>query len=87
LELVGGIALILGLGTRILSGLLAVVMLVATVKVKWANGFLGGEAVPGYELDVLLLVMLLALCVGVSSRLALDRVRFSRNENRREIGT
>ena len=39
IELIGGLALIFGIGTRIVSALLAIVLLVATFKVKLDVGF------------------------------------------------
>ncbi len=38
-ELVGGLALIIGLGSRVVSALLALLMIGATLKVKVAMGF------------------------------------------------
>ena len=52
IELVGGFALIIGFGTKIVSALLAIVMLGATLKVKLAVGFLGNGQMAGYELDL-----------------------------------
>lgn len=72
IELVGGIALILGLGTRIISALLVAIMLVATLKVKLAAGFLGNGQGAGYELDIALMVMALHLALNGSSFLSLD---------------
>jgi putative oxidoreductase len=51
-ETVGGIALILGLGTRIVSALLVVILLVATLKGKLTVGFFGNGQMAGYELDL-----------------------------------
>ncbi|EMT50107.1 hypothetical protein I532_24186 [Brevibacillus borstelensis AK1] len=76
LELLGGIGLILGIGTRILAALLAVVMAVATIKVKIAMGFLGGESGPGYELDLLLFFILLLFVLSGPSFYSLDRLLF-----------
>ncbi|USG65840.1 DoxX family protein [Brevibacillus ruminantium] len=73
-ELIGGIGLILGAGTRVWAALLAVVIAVATFKVKIANGFLGGESGPGYELELLLLAMLLLLVLAKRSAFSLDHV-------------
>lgn len=67
IELVGGIALILGLGTRIVSGLFVLVMLGAIIKVKFAAGFLGG-----FELDLALMVMALYLVLNGSTMLSVD---------------
>jgi putative oxidoreductase len=52
LELIGGLALILGIGTRYVAALLVVDMLVALVTVHLANGFF--VAANGYELVLLL---------------------------------
>ncbi|MGB8955926.1 MAG: DoxX family protein [Tumebacillaceae bacterium] len=49
IEVIGGIVLILGLGTRVVSALLAVIMVGATVSVKLQNGLVGG-----YELELML---------------------------------
>ncbi len=59
IELVGGVALVLGLWTDLAALLLTGVMVVATFYVKMATlkvGFLGG-----YELDLVLLASLLAI--------------------------
>ena len=55
-EFVGGLAMLLGVFTRIAGYLLAAVMIVAIFSVKLKMGFLGG-----YELDLTLLVAALAL--------------------------
>ncbi|GEC91073.1 MULTISPECIES: DoxX family protein [Brevibacillus] len=78
LEVVGGIALILGLGTRVFAGALSVVMLGAIFKAKLAAGFLGGEGGAGYELDLALLAMLVALGISGSSKFALDAILFGK---------
>lgn len=78
LEVVGGIALILGLGTRVFAGALSVVMLGAIFTAKLAAGFLGGEGGAGYELDLALLAMLVALGISGSSKFALDAILFGK---------
>ena len=55
-EFLGGIAILLGIYSRLAGYLLAVVMLVAIFKVKLSGGLLGG-----YELDLVLLASLLAI--------------------------
>ena len=61
-EAVAGLAMIIGLFTRFAGWLLAIIMLVAIFKVKLSKGFFGPG---GYEYDVALLAMSLALsCVG-----------------------
>jgi len=67
IELIGGIALIIGLGTRIASALIGIVMIGAILKVKIGAGFLGG-----YELDFVLLGMAIALAVSGSSLYAVE---------------
>ena len=80
IELVGGFALIIGFGTKIVSALLAIVMLGATIKVKLAVGFLGNGQMAGYELDLALLVMAVFLAVNGSKMLSLDQVVFKGKE-------
>ncbi|MGG4455943.1 DoxX family protein [Brevibacillus porteri] len=79
LEVVGGIGLILGLGTRVFAGALSVVMLGAIFTAKLAAGFLGGEGGAGYELDLALLAMLVALGISGSSKFALDAILFGKS--------
>ncbi|WP_243291538.1 DoxX family protein [Bacillus sp. FJAT-47783] len=57
IELIGGIALILGIGTRIVSLLFAVIMLGAIATVKLPAGLLGNGQMAGYELELALLSM------------------------------
>lgn len=51
IELIGGLAVILGLGTRIVSVLFAVIMAGAIFTAKLPAGFLGNGQAAGYELD------------------------------------
>ena len=60
IELVGGFALFIGFGTKIVSVLLAILMIGATVKVRLPLGFLGNGQMAGYELDVALLAIFLS---------------------------
>jgi len=81
IEMVGGLALILGLGSRIVSSLFVVLMLGATVKVKLAGGFLGNGQGAGWELDLALLVMALFIAINDSKMFALDKVLFKGQKN------
>ncbi|TQR04263.1 DoxX family protein [Psychrobacillus soli] len=76
LELVGGIALILGIGTRIVSAFIVVLMIGAIVKVKFAIGFLGIPEMAGYELDLAFLVIALFLAINGSKFLSIDETFF-----------
>ncbi|MEW4327655.1 DoxX family protein [Rossellomorea marisflavi] len=67
IELVGGVAMVLGLGTRIIGALFTLVMLGAIVTVKFSAGFVGG-----YELDVALLAMSVYFILSSQSAFALD---------------
>ncbi|MBU7318306.1 DoxX family protein [Paenibacillus oleatilyticus] len=82
IEVAGGIALILGLGTRIVSTLFALLMAGAIVKAKWAGGFLGSPQMAGYELDLAFFVMALALAIAGSSLLSLDSLLFAGKSKR-----
>lgn len=73
IELAGGLALILGLATRIVSVLLAIIMIGATLKVKLAVGFLGNGQMAGWELDLAFLAMAVYLALNGSYALSLDK--------------
>jgi putative oxidoreductase len=60
-ELAGAVLLFLGIGTRLISIPLMVVMLVAIFTVHLANGFEAGSN--GFEIPLYYLIMLLALMV------------------------
>ncbi|WP_066254919.1 DoxX family protein [Neobacillus drentensis] len=75
-EMIGGAALVLGLGSRIVSGLLALLMIGATVKVKLSVGFLGNGQMAGYELDLALLAMAVFITINGSKMFALDQLIF-----------
>ena len=72
LETVGGLALILGVLTRLFGLLLAGDMLVALLLVHRPNGFFAGNG--GVELVLLLGVAALALALTGAGALALDNV-------------
>lgn len=76
IEVLGGIAIVLGLGTRVVAGLLALILAVAILKVKLAVGFLGNGQMAGYELDLALLVICVYLALKSKSFWALENVIF-----------
>lgn len=76
IEVVGGIALVLGLFTRAISALFALLMAGAIIKVKLAAGFLGNGQMAGYELDVAFLAMAISLAITGSKFYALDQLVF-----------
>ncbi|MCJ8008151.1 DoxX family protein [Lederbergia wuyishanensis] len=80
IELIGGAALILGLGTRLVSILLAVIMLGAIFTVKFSVGFLGNREMAGYELDLILLAASIYFVLAKQSELSLDYKLFRSNK-------
>jgi putative oxidoreductase len=58
LEFIGGLAILLGILTRIAAGLLAIDMIGAILSVKLSKGFIGG-----YELDLLYLTIMISLMI------------------------
>jgi putative oxidoreductase len=72
IELIGGIALILGFGTRIVSTILFIILLVGTLKVKLAVGFLGNGQMAGYELDLSMIGIAIYLLLNGSYILSID---------------
>jgi putative oxidoreductase len=84
-ELLGGLAVLLGVLIPLASVPMAIVLLVAIVTVHLPNGFssiklLSVDAAgshfgqPGYEMDLLYLAGLVALVIGGSGPLSLDRL-------------
>lgn len=69
IEMVGGILLIIGLFSRIVSGLLVVIMAGAVITVNFAEGFLGG-----YELDLALMAMAIFIFLNGAKKYSLDRI-------------
>lgn len=73
IELVGGIVIILGLGTQIVSILFALIMIGAIFTAKLSLGFLAG-----YELELLLLAISIYFIFANKSKFSLDQ-KFSSN--------
>jgi putative oxidoreductase len=90
-ELVGGLAVLLGGFVKLASIPMAIVLLVATLTVHLPYGFSSIKLLsvdeagahfgqPGYETDLLYLAALAALVLGGSGALSLDRL-WSRQKN------
>jgi putative oxidoreductase len=76
-ELLGGVALVLGLLTRVAAFGIGTVMVVAVWQVHLRHGFFmnwtGQQAGEGYEYHVLAASMALALVLGGAGALSVDR--------------
>ncbi len=81
IELVGGLLLVVGFGTRYIAALFILIMLGAIVKVKLAAGFMGNGQGAGYELDLAFAVMAVFLVLNSNTTLSLDSKLFSKNHN------
>ncbi|KAB7704244.1 DoxX family membrane protein [Bacillus aerolatus] len=75
-ELVGGIAIILGLGTRIVSLLFGLIMIGAIFTVKLPDGFLNG-----YVYDLVLLVIAIHMVLNGSKLYSLGQLLFKGKES------
>ncbi|KGR79471.1 hypothetical protein CD29_05065 [Ureibacillus manganicus DSM 26584] len=76
-EIVGGLFMIIGFTTRFVATLFSIIMIGAIVYVKFEIGFL-----QGYEIDVLLLAMSMALLVAGSRFIALDNFFVERKKKK-----
>ncbi len=74
LEIIAGLALVLGIFTHWAAKLLAIDMIVAIFLVHWANGFFVGNN--GYEFALLLAAASVALVLSGPGRWALDEIIF-----------
>lgn len=81
LELGGGIALILGVLTRVVAVLLALDMLGALILVHASAGVYA--ATGGYELVLLLAAAALSVALTGAGRISVDRALFGRRPNSR----
>ena len=79
LEIIGGVLLIVGLATRLVSALFALLMIGATLKVKLAVGFLGNGQMAGYELDLAFLAIAAFLVINGSKLFSLSQLIFHRD--------
>lgn len=73
LEIVGGLMLIVGAFTVIVSVLLILNMLVAMFTVHWDAGFFFTNQPPGIEVNLLFIAGLLALVLGGPGAYSVDR--------------
>lgn len=69
-ETLGVILLVLGLGTRVITIPLSILLLVAIVTVHWRHGFEAGNN--GYEIPLYYLLLLGVLLVSGGGRMSLD---------------
>lgn len=80
-EVIGIVLLVLGLGTRVISIPLIVVLLVAIKTVHWVHGFEAGQN--GYEIPLYYIIMLIALITFGSGRFSVDRlIKAMRNKKK-----
>ncbi len=74
IEFGGGIALILGFGSRLAGLALFGDMVMAMITVTWANGINSASLTPGYELNMALGVLALVIAVFGAGRFSVDAI-------------
>ncbi|WP_462411574.1 DoxX family protein [Neobacillus sp. Marseille-QA0830] len=79
LEIIGGVALIIGFATRYVSALYVLLMIGAILKVKLSVGLLGNGQMAGYELDLAFLVIAVYLTMNGSKLLSIHQL-FNQNQ-------
>jgi len=80
IELVGGALLVVGLGTRVISGLFAVIMLGAIFSAKLSFGLLGDGVSAGYELELVYLAIGIYFVLVNPINLSLDEKLSQKNK-------
>ncbi|MCH8274998.1 MAG: DoxX family protein [Armatimonadetes bacterium] len=83
-ELLGGLALIIGLLGRVAAFGIAIVMIVGIFKVHWANGFF--QANGGFEYPLALLAIAIALMISGMGSLSVDAALSKRSRSGPERG-
>ncbi|MDR4947484.1 DoxX family protein [Neobacillus cucumis] len=81
IEIIGGLALIIGLATRFVSVVFALLMIGATLKVKLSVGLLGNGQMAGYELDLVFLAIAIYLAINGSKVLSVSHLIFHKDSN------
>lgn len=76
IEIIGGVMMIIGLGTRLVAVLFAATMLGALFTTKMTAGLIAKGGSPGFELELALLVMSISLVLTGSGLYAADRMIF-----------
>ncbi|TWD93380.1 putative membrane protein YphA (DoxX/SURF4 family) [Neobacillus bataviensis] len=79
LEIIGGIAIIIGLATRFFAVLFSLLMIGATLKVKLSVGLLGNGQMSGYELDLAFLAIAFFLAINGSKLLSVSSMIFKKD--------
>ncbi|WP_419960617.1 DoxX family protein [Psychrobacillus sp. BM2] len=79
IELVGGLLLIIGLGTRVIGGIFAVIMLGAIFSAKLSLGLLGDGVSAGYELELVFLAIGVYFVLANPINLSLDEKLSQKN--------
>lgn len=72
IEVVGGIMLIIGLFTRIVSALFILLMVGAIFTVKLSAGLLGSDQAAGYEMEIGFMLISMHLLVAEPTSLSVD---------------
>ena len=67
LEVIGGLAILFGILTRIASGLFIIEMIGAVVAAKLSKGFVGG-----YELELLIMAICISLFITGPGRISIE---------------
>jgi putative oxidoreductase len=71
-ELGGGIAIALGLGTRLVGLALFADMVMAMITVTWSTGIASRTAPPGYQINLALAVLALLVAASGAGRFSVD---------------
>ncbi|UGB33365.1 hypothetical protein LPC09_13495 [Metabacillus sp. B2-18] len=79
--MVGGVALIIGLATKLISALFGLLMIVATLKVKLLVGLFGNGQMAGYELDLAFLAIAAYLVINGSKMFSINQLIFNKDNS------